>query len=142
MRDTIKKLEENYLKKELAEFKVGDTVKVHFRVQEGEKERIHAFEGVVIKKGGRGINANFTVRKISYGIGVERIFPLYSPLLETVEVINTGRVRRAKLYYLRHKIGKGTKIKKRIVSVPQEGVKEQIETENAPPLEEKGGKTE
>lgn len=138
MRDTIKKLEENYLKKELAEFKVGDTVKVHFRVQEGEKERLHAFEGVVIKKGGRSINANFTVRKISYGIGVERIFPLHSPLLENIEVINTGRVRRAKLYYLRHKIGKGTKIKKRIISVPEEGVKEPIETESAPPLEEKG----
>lgn len=142
MRDIIKKLEDNYLKKELAEFKVGDTIKVHFRVQEGEKERLHAFEGVVIKKGGRGINANFTVRKISYGIGVERIFPLHSPLLERIEVKSTGKVRRAKLYYLRHKIGKGTKIKKRIVSVPEEGVQEKIETESAAPGEEKEGKTE
>ncbi len=123
----IKEVEENYLKKELPEFKVGDTVKVYFRIQEGEKERVHVFEGVVIKKGGRGINANFTVRKISYGIGVERIFPLHSPLLEKVEVIHAGRVRRAKLYYLRHKIGKGTKIKKRIISVPEEGVQEQTE---------------
>lgn len=129
MRNIIKKVEENFLKKELADFKVGDTVKVHFRVQEGEKERVHVFEGVVIKKAGRGINANFTVRKISYGIGVERIFPLHSPLLEKVEVVNTGLVRRAKLYYLRHKIGKGTKIKKRIVSVPEEGVQESIEAE-------------
>lgn len=137
MRDTIKKLEENYLKKDLAEFKVGDTVKVYFRVQEGEKERIHTFEGVVIKKGGRGINANFTVRKISYGIGVERIFPLHSPLIEKIEIVNTGRVRRAKLYYLRHKIGKGTKIRKRIVTIPEEGTMEEVETQNTPALEEK-----
>jgi len=121
MQNIIRSVEEKFLKKEVPAFRVGDTVRVHFRIQEGEKERIHVFEGVVIKKGGRGINANFTVRKISYGIGVERIFPLHSPLLEKVEVVNIGRVRRAKLYYLRHKIGKGTKIKKRLVSVPEEG---------------------
>lgn len=137
MQNIINFVEEKYLKKEIPEFKVGDTVKVHFRVQEGEKERIHIFEGVVIKKGGRGINKNFTVRKISYGIGVERIFPLHSPLLEKVEVVNTGRVRRAKLYYLRHKIGKGTKIKKRIVSVPEEGTPEQLENETVTETGEK-----
>ncbi len=134
MNNKIQKVEENYFKKELPEFKVGDTVKVHFRIQEGEKERLHAFEGVVIKRGRRGINANFTVRKISYGIGVERIFPLHSPLLEKVEVINPGRVRRAKLYYLRRKIGKGTKIKKRVVNVPEEVAQEQ--TEGAPTAED------
>lgn len=138
MQNIIRSIEENYLKKGLPDFKVGDTVRVHFKIQEGEKERIHVFEGVVIKKGGRGINTNFTVRKISYGVGVERIFPLHSPLLEKIEIVSHGRVRRAKLYYLREKIGKGTKIKKRIVSVPVEGVEESQAIEpQAPTGEEK-----
>jgi large subunit ribosomal protein L19 len=97
--------------KEHPEFKAGDTVKVHVRVVEGNRERIQVFQGVVIAKRGGGPRATFTVRKISFGVGIERIFPLHSPTIAKIELISRGRVRRAKLYYLRSKIGKAAKIK-------------------------------
>src|ERR687890_1509799 len=104
-------------------FRAGDTVRVNVRVKEGEKERLQAFEGVVIARRGSGVSATFTVRKISNGVGVERIFPLHSPMLADIQVVRRGRVRRAKLYYLRHLTGKATRIKERKVkvSVPQTG---------------------
>ena len=93
---------------------IGDTVKVHFKIVEGTTERIQVFEGVVIAKKNSGIRRTFTVRKISYGVGVERIFPLHSPRVEKVEVVRKGRVRRAKLYYLRGKVGKAARIKEKL----------------------------
>lgn len=96
---------------DLPNFSVGDTVRVHFKIVEGEKERIQIFEGVVIRKRKGGVGATFTVRKVSYGIGVERIFPLHTPRIEKIEVVNRGRVRRARLYYLRHLRGKAARIK-------------------------------
>lgn len=102
----INKIEDEQLKTEITPFKVGDTVKVHNRVVEGGKERIQIFQGIVIAKRGSGVNAAFTVRKISYGEGVERSFPLHTPRIAKVEIVNSGRVRRAKLNYLRDRIGK------------------------------------
>ncbi len=104
--DIIKKIEQEQLKEDVAEFNVGDTVKVHCRVVEGGKERIQIFAGLVIAKGGSGINAAFTVRKISYGEGVERVFPVHTPRIAQIEVTNKGKVRRAKLHYLRQRVGK------------------------------------
>lgn len=95
------------------EFGPGDTVRVSFRVREGERERTQAFQGVVIKKAGRGPGSNFTVRRVSYGTGIERTFPFYSPLLESVEVTRRGVVRKAKLYYLRYLSGKAARIKEK-----------------------------
>lgn len=105
-------IESQYLKKELPKFNVGDTVRILTKTYEGQdKVRLHPFEGVVIAKGGQGINASFTVRKVSYGEGIERVFPLHSPNIERIEVIKSGKVKRAKLYYLRGKVGKrATKI--------------------------------
>ncbi len=97
----------------LPDFKVGDTVKVNVLIREGEKERVQAFEGVVIKKTKAGMRASFTVRKVSYGVGVERVFPLHTPRIEKVEVIARGRVRRARLYYLRDLAGKAARIKEK-----------------------------
>jgi len=111
--ELIKAVEHEYLKKELPKFSIGDTVRVHVRVKEGDKERIQIFEGVVIARRGSGVKETFMVRKISYGIGVERIFPLHSPVVEKVEVVRRGDVRRAKLYYLRHKKGKEAKVKEK-----------------------------
>jgi large subunit ribosomal protein L19 len=104
-------------------FRAGDTLRVNVRVKEGEKERVQAFEGICIARRGSGVSATFTVRKISNGVGVERIFPLHSPMLADIQVVRRGRVRRAKLYYLRHLTGKATRIKERKakVSVPQTG---------------------
>jgi len=104
--DIIKKIEQEQLKEDVASFNVGDTVKVHCRVVEGGKERIQIFAGLVIAKGGSGINAAFTVRKISYGEGVERVFPVHTPRIAQIEVTNKGKVRRAKLHYLRERVGK------------------------------------
>lgn len=104
--DIIKKIEQEQLKEDVAEFNVGDTVKVHCRVVEGGKERIQIFAGLVIAKGGTGINSAFTVRKISYGEGVERVFPVHTPRIAKIEVTNKGKVRRAKLHYLRERVGK------------------------------------
>ncbi|HEX6069192.1 MAG TPA: 50S ribosomal protein L19 [Longimicrobiaceae bacterium] len=102
-----------FLKENLPNFRAGDTVRVNVRVREGEKERLQAFEGVVIARKHGGINETFTVRKISSGVGVERIFPLHSPSIESITVVRQGRVRRAKLYYLRNLRGKAARIKER-----------------------------
>jgi large subunit ribosomal protein L19 len=97
----------------LPDFRVGDTVKVSVLIREGEKERAQAFEGVVIKKSNAGVRASFTVRKVSYGVGVERVFPLHTPRIEKVEIVARGRVRRGRLYYLRDLAGKAARIKER-----------------------------
>ena len=106
----IKMMEEHY-KREITSFKVGDTIRITIKVVEGNKERLQAFEGYVIARRGTSIRETITVRKISGGIGVERIFPLHSPIIEKIKVVKRGKVRRAKLYYLRHKKGKEAKIK-------------------------------
>jgi len=113
--DKMKLIEGQMLKKEIPEFNVGDTVNVLIKISEGaDKVRLHPFEGVVIAKSGSSINADFTVRKVSYGEGIERVFPLHSPSIERIEVLRLGKVKRAKLYYLRGKIGKrATKIEVR-----------------------------
>lgn len=111
--DIIKKIEQENMKAEKAEFNVGDTVKVHVRVIEGKRERIQIFEGVVLKKQHGGIKETFTVRKISSGVGVERTFPVHSPKIDKIEVTRRGKVRRAKLNYLRDRVGKAAKVKER-----------------------------
>ncbi len=111
----IQEVEKRYLRSDLPEFRPGDTVRVHYRIQEGEeKERVQVFEGVVIRKRGSGTGATFTVRKVSFGIGVERTFPLHSPRIERIEVVRRGKVRRARLYYLRGRYGKAARIKERL----------------------------
>jgi large subunit ribosomal protein L19 len=105
-------IEAEFTKKEVPAFKVGDTLKLVIRVEEGDKTSTHPFEGVVIKKSGSGIRANFTLRKISFGEGVERSFPLYSPAIEKIQVVSKGSVKRAKLYYLRGKVGKASKVER------------------------------
>jgi large subunit ribosomal protein L19 len=111
--EPIKQLEIEMIRLDLPAFAPGDTVKVHVKIKEGEKERIQVFQGVVISKRKGGINASFTVRKVSYGIGVERVFPLHSPIIDKVEVVTLGRVRRAKIYYLRNLRGKAARIRER-----------------------------
>jgi large subunit ribosomal protein L19 len=113
MADTIKMVEQDYMKKEIPPFRPGDTVKVHVKVVEGSRERTQVFEGTVIRRRGGGLGETFTVRRISYGVGVERIFPLHSPRLDKIEVVRRGRVRRARLYYLRERVGKAARIKER-----------------------------
>jgi len=107
----IRSVQEKYLKKDIPDFRPGDTVKVYQKVKEGDKERIQVFEGVVIRKRGTGTDATFTVRKVSYGVGIERTYPLYSPVIEKIEVVRFGKVRRARLYYLRERSGKDARIK-------------------------------
>jgi len=109
--NAVELVEREQLRTDLQDFKVGDTVKVHVKIVEGEKERIQPFEGVVIRKKRGGIRSTFTVRKISYGIGVERIFPLHSPRIDRIDVISRGKVRRAKLFYLRSLKGKAARIR-------------------------------
>jgi len=104
---------EKYTQKKIPDFRVGDTVRVHVKVKEGDKERIQAFEGVVIRKRGSGTDATFTVRKVSYGVGIERTFPLYAPVIDKIEVLKRGIVRRARLYYLRERKGKAARIKEK-----------------------------
>ena len=111
--EKIKQLEKEMMRLDLPNFIPGDTVKVHVKIKEGEKERIQAFQGVVISKRKGSTNASFTVRKVSYGVGVERIFPLHSPIIDRIEVITRGRVRRAKIYYLRKLRGKAARIRER-----------------------------
>ena len=108
--DVLDQIESEQSKKEAPSLRPGETVRVHVKVVEGEKERTQVFEGIVIRISGKGNRATFTVRKISYGIGVERIFPLHSPRIEKVEVVSRGKVRRAKLYYLRERSGKGARL--------------------------------
>jgi large subunit ribosomal protein L19 len=111
--ETIRQIEREMMRLDLPAFAAGDTVKVHVKIKEGEKERIQAFQGVVISKRGGGTGATFTVRKVSYGIGVERIFPLHSPIIDKIDVVTRGRVRRSKIYYLRKLRGKAARIKER-----------------------------
>ena len=110
MNSVIQKIEERSLRKDIPEFRVGDSLRLQVRVVEGEKERIQPFEGIVIKINRGGNRATFTVRKVSYGIGVERIFPLHSPRLEKIQVLTRGKVRRARLYYLRGLSGKAARV--------------------------------
>ena len=138
--DIIKSIEHEQLKNKIPELKVGNTVKVHVRIKEGNKERIQVFEGIIIKVQGGGVNQTFTVRKTSYGVGVEKTFLVHSPLVEKVELVRVGKARRAKLYYLRDRVGKAAKtreqigariedkeitIKEAIVEEPVEEVKEE-----------------
>ena len=110
MNSIIKKLEDRSLRKDLPDIRVGDTVRLQGKVVEGEKERLQTFEGVVIKINRGGNRATFTVRKVSYGVGVERIFPLHSPRLEKIQVLSRGKVRRARLYFLRERSGKSARL--------------------------------
>jgi len=109
--EALKIISENSLKSELPKFEIGDTVKVHVRITEGDKSRIQMFEGTVIAKKHGGVSETFTVRRVAHGVGVERVFPIHSPSVTKVEVIRAGKVRRAKLYYLRDKVGKAAKVK-------------------------------
>ena len=111
--EKLKQLEREMMRLDLPEFAPGDTVKVHVKIKEGEKERIQVFQGVVISKRKGTTNATFTVRKVSYGVGVERVFPMHSPIIDKVEVVTRGSVRRAKIYYLRKLRGKAARIKER-----------------------------
>lgn len=113
--DLIKAIEAEQMKENAENFNVGDTVKVFFKIIEGTTERIQVFEGLVLAKNNSGIRRSFVVRKISYGVGVERIFPLHSPRIEKITVVRRGRVRRAKLYYIRDRVGKSAKVKELIV---------------------------
>jgi large subunit ribosomal protein L19 len=113
MMEKIEQIEKEQMRLDHPDFKPGDDVKVHVKIREGEKERIQVFQGVVISKRKGNTNATFTVRKVSYGVGVERIFPLHSPALDKIEVVTRGRVRRAKIYYLRKLRGKAARIKER-----------------------------
>jgi len=117
--DAIRLVEAGQLKKDRNGFDAGDTIRVHVKVVEGEKERTQLFEGVVIRRRGEGAKASFTVRRISYGVGVERTFPLHSPRIERVDIVRRGRVRRSKLYYLRQLAGKAARVReKRVVQIP------------------------
>ena len=112
--DLIKELNKERLANEVTTVKVGDTVRVHVKVKEGSRERIQVFEGTVIAKKHGGITETITVRRISYGVGVEKVFPVHSPSIDKIEVVRSGKVRRAKLYYLRGRVGKGAKIKEKL----------------------------
>ena len=112
--DLIKALNKEQLEKEVPQVQVGDTVRVHVKVKEGARERIQVFEGTVIAKKHGGIEETFTVRRISYGVGVEKVFPVHSPSIATIEVVRHGFVRRAKLYYLRDRVGKAAKVKEKL----------------------------
>ncbi len=112
--DIIKSIEHEQLKNKIPNLKIGDTVRVHQRIKEGNRERIQVFEGIIIKKQGGGVNATFTVRRVAYGVGTEKTFLIHSPMVEKVEVVRVGKARRAKLYYLRDRVGKAAKTKENI----------------------------
>ena len=112
--DIIRAIEQQQIKQDLPEFNVGDNVKVHYRIKEGNRERIQVFQGDVIRRQGASVRETFIVRKISFAVGVERTFPVHSPKIEKIEVTRKGDVRRAKLYYLRNKVGKAAKIKEKL----------------------------
>ncbi len=133
--DIIKSIEHEQLKNKIPELKVGNTVKVHVRIKEGNKERIQVFEGIIIKVQGGGVNQTFTVRKISYGVGVEKTFLVHSPLVEKVELVRVGKARRARLFYLRDRVGKaaktkemvGARIENREITIKEDLVEEPVE---------------
>ena len=112
--DLIKELNKEVLQKEITNVQVGDTIRVHVKVKEGSRERIQVFEGTVIAKKHGGIEETITVRRISYGVGVEKVFPVHSPSIDHIDVVRSGKVRRAKLYYLRGRVGKGAKVKEKL----------------------------
>ena len=112
--DALKLISNSCLKSDAPELSIGDTIKVHVKIKEGEKYRIQVFEGTLIAKKHGGINETFTVRRVSHGCGVERVFPVHSPIIDKVEVVRSGKVRRAKLYYLRNRVGKAAKVKEQI----------------------------
>ncbi len=112
--DAVKTVETPQIKDDAENFRIGDTVKVHFTIVEGKTERVQIYEGLVIAKKNGGLRRTITVRKISYGVGVERVFPLHSPRIQKIEVVRTGKVRRAKLYYIRERVGKAAKVKELI----------------------------
>ena len=116
--DKINLVEKSYLRTDIPHFDVGDTIKMKIKVAEADKIRLHPFEGTVIRKSGTGLRAMFTVRKISFGEGVERTFPLHSPVIDTLTVVSKGSVRRAKLYYLRERVGKSTRVKQGETKTP------------------------
>ncbi len=136
--DIIKSIEHEQMKNAIPDLKVGDTVRVHQRIKEGNRERIQVFEGIIIKKQGGGLNATFTVRRVAYGCGVEKTFLIHSPMVEKVEVVRVGKARRAKLYYLRDRVGKASKTKEAIGAriENKEIVIKGVETEEAPVAEE------
>ena len=154
--DIIKSIEHEQLKNKIPDLHVGDTIRVHQRIKEGNRERIQVFEGIVIKKQGGGLNATFTVRRVAYGVGVEKTFLIHSPMVEKVEVVRVGKARRAKLYYLRDRVGKSAKTKENlrvrienkeiivkeelveepVVEVNETVVEEVIDTAEAPKTEE------
>ena len=133
--DIIKSIEHEQMKSKIPYLKVGDTVKVHVRVKEGNRERIQVFEGIVIKKQGGGVNATFTVRRVAYGVGVEKTFLIHSPLVEKVELVRVGKARRAKLFYLRDRVGKAAKTKE-VAGARIENKEIIIKGEEAPVAEE------
>ncbi len=112
--DALQKIAQDCMKKELPALNIGDTVKVHVKIKEGDRERIQVFEGTIIAKKHGGISETFTVRRVSHGCGVERVFPVHSPNIEKVELVRSGKVRRSKLYYLRDRVGKAAKVKEAI----------------------------
>src|SRR2546429_4520012 len=118
MSNVIETLERSQLRKDVPRFKAGDTVRVHFRVIEGQRSRVQVFEGIVIKRQGAGVRETFTVRKQSFGVGVERTFPLHSPKVEKIDVVSIGDVNRAKLYYLRKKVGKKARVRAKVQREP------------------------
>ncbi len=112
--DALKLIAQDSLKAEKPSFEIGDTIRIGVKIREGERERIQEFEGTVIAKNGSGVSETFTVRRVSYGVGVERVFPIHSPNVANVKIIRRGKVRRAKLYYLRDRVGKASKVKEKI----------------------------
>ena len=136
--DIIKSIEHEHLKEKIPVLKVGNTVRVHQRIKEGNRERIQVFEGIIIKKQGGGVNATFTVRRISYGVGVEKTFLIHSPAVEKVEVVRVGKARRAKLYYLRDRVGKAAKTKEQIgARIEDKEITVKATIEEEPVVEEK-----
>ena len=148
--DIIKSIEHEQLKNKIPELKVGNTVKVHVRIKEGNKERIQVFEGIIIKVQGGGVNKTFTVRKISYGVGVEKTFLVHSPLVEKVELVRVGKARRAKLFYLRDRVGKaaktredvGARIEDKEIVVKEDLVEDVASPEEAPAVETENVETQ
>ena len=136
--DIIRSIEHEHLKEKIPVLKVGNTVRVHQRIKEGNRERIQVFEGIIIKKQGGGVNATFTVRRIASGVGVEKTFLIHSPLVEKVELVRVGKARRAKLYYLRDRVGKAAKTKEQIgARIENKEITVKVAVEEEPVVEEK-----